>query len=345
MKKTNNIRHLEREDIQTYLKEQREPAFREKQISEWLWKKSATSFDEMTNLSVPLRKKLSRDFVTDAISVSTMQESRDGTMKYAFKLHDGHFVEGVLIPSGKRMTACVSSQIGCSLACSFCATAAIDLKRNLNFDEIYDQVAIINKNAQEHYSRPLTNIVFMGMGEPLLNYKQVTLGIAKITSENGLGISPSRITVSTAGIAKMIRRLGDEEVKFGLALSLHAANDVKRSKIMSINDSNNLEALAGAMQHYFEKTNNWITFEYVLLKDFNDQMKDADELARFCRKVPCKINLIEYNPIDNGIFQRSKVSQAEAFQQRLGEHKLICNIRRSRGQDIDAACGQLANKN
>ena len=243
------------------------------------------------------------------------------------------------------MTACVSVQVGCSLSCAFCATGTLKRVRNLNQDEIFDQVVMINNQAKEKYDIPLSNIVFMGMGEPLLNYQNVIDSIDKITSEKGLGMSPKRITVSTAGIAKMIKKLGDDNVRFNLALSLHAANDEKRNKIMPINESNNLEVLKEAIVYFYLKTNTRLTFEYIIFKDFNDDISDAMELADFCNTVPCKVNIIEYNSIDDGIYQQADPEKVDAFASYLEKRNIIVNIRRSRGKDIDAACGQLANKN
>ena len=230
-----NIRSLSLDELKAELTAFGEKAFRAKQIYEWLWKKSCTSIDEMTSLSVPLRAQLNEKFTIPAVRVHNMQISKDRTIKSAFQLHDGFIVEGVLIPTDSRMTACISSQVGCSLTCKFCATGRMKRERNIEFDEIYDQVVLIKNQAQEKYNTPLTNIVYMGMGEPLLNYKNTLASIERITSPEGLGMSPQRITVSTAGVAKMIHKLGDDEVKFHLALSLHAANDEKRNKIMPIN--------------------------------------------------------------------------------------------------------------
>jgi 23S rRNA (adenine2503-C2)-methyltransferase len=277
--------------------------------------------------------------------VDTTQHSNDGTIKSRFRLHDGHLVEGVLIPTDTRQTACVSSQVGCSLSCKFCATGYMDRKRNLDYDEIYDEVALLNQQAMEAYGKKLSNIVYMGMGEPLLNYKNVLQSIERITSPDGLGMSPRRITVSTAGVAKMIRQLGDDKVKFNLALSLHAANDEKRSQIMPINDTNNLKVLIEALNYFYKATQNQISFEYILFKDFNDSFKDADELIRIYRQVPADlVNIIEYNPISNARFMKPDEDVAEAFMDYLTKHKVNARLRRSRGKDIDAACGQLANK-
>jgi 23S rRNA (adenine2503-C2)-methyltransferase len=346
MTKKQNIRHLSKEEIIEFFKTHSEQAFRAKQVYEWLWKKHAVSFNEMTNLSFPIRQLLQDNFVINAITTSEEQVSSDRTIKNAFKLHDGNIVEGVLIPTPKRMTACISSQVGCSLTCAFCATGKLDRLRNIDADEIFDQVALIKKQAEEKYNTPLTNIVYMGMGEPLLNYRNVLDSIEKITSEEGLGMSPKRITVSTAGIAKMIKKLGDDEVKFNLALSLHAANDEKRSKIMPINEQNSLAILKEALIYFHERTGTRVTFEYIIFKDFNDSLEDARELAEFCKVVPCKINIIEYNPIDGANFQKADAKKTDEFARFLEDrYRLIVNVRRSRGKDIDAACGQLANKN
>ncbi|MES2592237.1 MAG: 23S rRNA (adenine(2503)-C(2))-methyltransferase RlmN [Bacteroidota bacterium] len=345
MKTKKDIRALSLEELKTVFIENGDQAFRAKQVYEWLWKKSALTFDEMTNLSKSTRELLDTNFVINAVKVDDMQISNDRTIKNAFKLFDGKIVEGVLIPSNTRMTACISSQVGCSLTCKFCATGRLERLRNLNADEIYDQVVLIKKQAEGKYNTPLTNIVYMGMGEPLLNYKNVMDSIVKITSPEGLNMSPQRITVSTAGVAKLIKKLGDDGVKFNLALSLHAANDAKRNHIMPINETNTLEALAEALKYFYEKTGTRVTYEYIAFKDFNDSLEDARELAEFCKHIPCKLNIIEYNPIDEGEFKQTTPERLDAFVNYLESRKLIVNVRRSRGKDIDAACGQLANKN
>jgi 23S rRNA (adenine2503-C2)-methyltransferase len=345
MKKSTNIRHLSLQELEQYFEELGEKKFRAKQVYEWLWQKQALSFADMTNLSKDLRQKLGETFTLPALTIDATQYSSDGTIKSRFKTHDGHLVEGVLIPTTSRFTACVSSQIGCSLSCKFCATGYIDRKRNLEFDEIYDQVVLINKQCETTYHKKLSNIVFMGMGEPLLNYKNVLKAIEKITSPDGLAMSPRRITVSTAGVAKGIRQLGDDKVKFKLALSLHAANDAKRHEIMPINDSNNIKTLIEALNYFYKQTGNEITFEYILFKNFNDTVKDADELIKIYRQVPADlINIIEYNPIDFAKFEKPEEEKVQAFMEYLGKHRVNARLRRSRGKDIDAACGQLANK-
>jgi 23S rRNA (adenine2503-C2)-methyltransferase len=340
-----DIRALSLEELKTVFVENGDQAFRAKQVYEWLWKKSVRTFDEMTNLSKSTRELLNSHFVINAVVVDDMQISSDRTIKNAFKLYDSNIVEGVLIPSTTRMTACISSQVGCSLTCKFCATGKLERLRNLNADEIYDQVVLIKNQAEEKYNVPLTNIVYMGMGEPLLNYKNVLDSIQKITSPEGLNMSPQRITVSTAGVSKMIKKLGDDGVKFNLALSLHAANDAKRNHIMPINESNTLEALAEALTYFYEKTGTRVTYEYIAFKDFNDSIEDAQDLAKFCKHIPCKVNIIEYNPIDDGEFQQTTSERLDAFAKYLENKNIIVNVRRSRGKDIDAACGQLANKN
>lgn len=340
-----DIRALTRDELIARLELLGEKPFRAKQIYEWLWQKSATDFDAMTNLSKELREKLKEHFVIHPVSVYKVQKSSDGTIKSAFQLYDKHIIEGVLIPTEDRATACVSSQVGCSLTCTFCATGYLKRERNLNADEIYDQVVLINRQAQESIGKNLSNIVFMGMGEPLLNYSNVLSAIDKITSEEGLNMSAKRITVSTAGIAKMIRKLADDKVKFNLALSLHAADDVKRNTIMPINEHNTIEALMDALNYFQQQCKGEITFEYILLEGVNDSLEDAQKLVALCKQVEgVKVNVIEYNKIENADFHKSDIPRREAFIAYLEKNKVIANVRRSRGKDIDAACGQLANK-
>lgn len=345
MEAKTNIRTLTLDEIKTSLETIGEKSFRGKQIFEWLWQKNAASFEDMTNISKSLRDKLNESFYIDHITLKDQQISSDKTIKCAFSIDEGKVIEGVLIPTTSRTTACISSQVGCSLACKFCATGKLKLMRNLTAGEMVDQVVYLKNQAENRYNTPLTNIVYMGMGEPLLNYNNMLRSTELITSPEGLGMSPKRITVSTAGIAKMIKKLGDDEVKFNLALSLHAANDKKRSEIMEINDSNNLDALAEALKYFHSRTGTRVTFEYIIFKDFNDELEDAEELVKFSRCVPCKINIIEYNPIEDAEFQQADSQKVDAFAAYLERKGLVVNVRRSRGKDIDAACGQLANKN
>ena len=340
-----NIRHLSFPEIEALFESLGEKKFRAKQAWEWLWQKHAQSFDDMTNLSKPLRQQLADTFSFPALRIDATQHSTDGTVKSRFRTADGHLVEGVLIPTDERKTACVSSQIGCSLSCKFCATGYMERKRNLDYDEIYDEVVLINQQSETTFEKKLSNIVFMGMGEPLLNYKNVLKAIERITAADGLAMSPRRITVSTAGVAKMIRQLGDDQVKFKLALSLHAANDKKRNEIMPINETNNIKALIEALNYFYKFTGNEITFEYILFKGFNDSRQDADELVKVFRQVPADlVNIIEYNPIDQALFEKPEETAIQQFMTHLEKNRVNARLRRSRGKDIDAACGQLANK-
>lgn len=339
-----DIRKLSLDELKTFFISKGDKAFRATQVHEWLWMKSAKSFEQMTNLSLPTRELLKEHFVINHIKVDTMQRSADGTIKNAVTLHDGLIVESVLIPTEKRITACVSSQVGCSLACKFCATARLKRMRNLSPDEIYDQVAAIKEQAEQFFGRPLTNIVFMGMGEPLLNYANVTAAIEKITSQKGLNMATKRITVSTVGVAKMIVKMADDGVKFNLAVSLHSAINETRSSIMPINDTNSLEELADALRHWYDKTKRKVTYEYVVWKGINDKEKDAQALLKFCKVIPSKVNLIEYNPIDDGEFQQASEATINMYIDLLERNGITARVRKSRGKDIDAACGQLANK-
>lgn len=339
-----DIRKLSLDQLISEISELGEKPFRAKQVYEWLWKKSAIDFDEMTNLSLNLRELLKNHYSINHISLADQQISNDRTIKSGFRLYDENLVEGVLIPTESRMTACISSQVGCSLSCKFCATGFLERKRNLEPGEIYDQVVLINRQAEEHYDIPLSNVVLMGMGEPLLNYANVLEGINRITAEDGLNMSSKRITLSTAGIAKMIIKLADDNVKFNLALSLHAADDEKRNSIMAINETNSLQALKEALKYFYTKTKNQITLEYIAFKNFNLKIEDARNLVGFANSFPCKVNIIEYNPIDQGIFKKAEARDLDGFVSFLEKKGLIVNVRRSRGKDIDAACGQLANK-
>lgn len=323
---------------------QGDKSFRGSQVYEWLWQKSAHSFEDMTNISKQTREMLKENFVINHIRVDQMQRSSDGTIKNAVKLHDNLTVESVLIPTPKRTTACVSSQVGCSLDCKFCATATLKRMRNLNPDEIYDQVVAIDNESRLYFDKPLSNIVFMGMGEPLMNYNNVMKAIEKITSKEGLGMSPKRITVSTSGVPKMIKKLADDEAKVKLAVSLHSAIDEVRTTIMPFNATFPLEDLREALEYWYSKTKSRITYEYIVWEGINDKRKDAEALVKFCKYVSCKVNLIEYNPIDDGIFQQATSQATDMYQSMLEQNGITVTVRRSRGKDIDAACGQLANK-
>ena len=344
MAKKKDIRALTKEQLREFFIENNDKAFRGNQVFEWLWNKGTHSFDDMTNLSKETRVTLEEHFVINHIEVDDMQRSNDGTIKNAIKLHDNLVVESVLIPTNTRTTACVSSQVGCSLDCNFCATARLKKMRNLNPDEIYDQVVAIDKQSRLYHDHKLSNIVFMGMGEPLLNYKNVLSAIEKITSDEGLGMSPRRITLSTVGIPKMIKKLADDKVNFNLAVSLHSAIDEVRSKMMPINEKSNLADLLESLQYWYAKTKRMITFEYVVWKDINDSQKDVNALVDYCKKIPSKVNLIEYNAIDDGNFQQASSKAIQMYVRTLEDNRIVVNVRHSRGKDIDAACGQLANK-
>ncbi len=342
--KKKDIRALTKEQLRTFFVEQGDKAFRGNQVYEWLWQKGAHSFEAMTNISKETRGLLDANFVINHIRVDQMQRSNDGTIKNAVRLHDGLVVESVLIPTSTRTTACVSSQVGCSLDCKFCATARLKRMRNLNPDEIYDQVVAIDNESRLYFDRPLSNIVFMGMGEPLMNYKNVLKAIDMITSPEGLGMSSKRITVSTSGVPKMIRKMADEQVKFKLAVSLHSAIDTVRTSIMPFNATFTLADLRAALEYWYEKTKSRITYEYVVWKGINDTQKDVNALVDFCKFAPSKVNLIEYNPIDDGAFQQAGNKAIDMYVNTLERNHITVTVRRSRGKDIDAACGQLANK-
>jgi 23S rRNA (adenine2503-C2)-methyltransferase len=345
MEVKNDIRKFSVEALTAEFEKLGEPKFRAKQVHEWLWKKSARSFEEMTNLSKDLRTKLTDQFAFYSVTENIVQKSQDGTVKLGMKLHDNRLVEGVMIPDEERNTACVSSQVGCSLSCSFCATGFLKRERNLEAGEIYDQVVLLNKHAIEHSGRPLTNIVYMGMGEPLLNFSNVMQSIEYITSPEGLNMAQKRITVSTSGIVKGIRRLADDEVRFNLALSLHAPTDEKRDKIMDINHSNPLNDVMDALRYFYDKTGNKVTFEYILFDKFNDSLEDAENLYLLTQRVPTFVNIIEYNNVEGVELKKAKRDNRDAFVNYLRDKGVNAAIRRSRGKDIDAACGQLANKN
>ena len=317
-----DIRELDLNAIKTFCLDNEMKPYVSKQVYSWLWNNSCSSFDEMSNLSKKNREIFNESYSINKIAEDTNEVSEDGTIKIKFKLHDGNFVEGVLIPQDTRMTACISSQVGCSLSCKFCATGTMARIRNLTAGEIYDQVVAITNKSKEVYNLPLTNIVYMGMGEPLLNYKNVIRSIHFITSDEGLEMSYKRVTLSTSGISKMIRKLADDKVKVNLALSLHAASEEIRNNIMPIGDSNSLNDLRDSLKYYFSKTKRKITYEYVLLKDVNDSIKDADNLYKFTKHIPSKVNLIEYNPVGGLGFEKSTEKSTELFMNYLDSRRV-----------------------
>ena len=339
-----DIRTLSLDQLKEYFLTLGEKPFRAKQVYEWLWSKNLHSIDEMTNLSKELREKIAQEYVINPISVDQLKKSTDGTIKNGVKLHDGLMVESVLIPTETRTTACVSSQVGCSLNCEFCATARLKRMRNLEVAEIVDQVALIDRQSKLYFERPLSNIVFMGMGEPMMNYKNVVESIKKITAPEGMGMSPRRITVSTSGIPKMIKMLADEELRVKLALSLHSAIEKTRNDIMPFSEKFPLTEIMEALRYWYEKTGNIITFEYCVWKGINDDDAHIKALIKYCRQVPSKVNLIQYNPIGEGKFDHRSIAAEEKYVSELEKAGITVLVRRSRGGDIDAACGQLANK-
>jgi 23S rRNA (adenine2503-C2)-methyltransferase len=342
----NDIRNLSDSELLNLVQAMGEPKFRAKQIHQWLWEKGVNDFKDMTNLSNTLREKLETSFSFQSITEDVRQFSSDGTIKTRWNLFDGNKIESVLIPVVRddRYTVCVSSQVGCSLNCAFCATGKLGYTRNLQAFEIYEQFFKVNQQCESEYQHPLTNIVFMGMGEPLLNYKHVLKSIEKICSKDGFGWSPRRVTLSTVGLAKMIHKLADDGVKFNLALSLHAADDEKRNKIMPINESNNLTVVMDSLEYFHLKTPGKISFEYIAFDRFNDSLEDAEKLFQLCKRFPVTINIIEYNPVEGVMLIKSGEDRIDRFAKYLSDKGVMATVRRSRGKDIDAACGQLANK-
>ena len=339
-----DIRSLDLVDIKKFCQENNMKPYVSNQVYSWLWNNFSSSFSQMSNLSKSNREIFNENFSINKITEDFEERSDDGTIKMRFKLYDGNFVEGVLIPQNTRMTACISSQVGCSLSCKFCATGTMGRTRNLSAGEIYDQVVAIANKCKEVYNLPLTNIVYMGMGEPILNYRNVIKSIHFITSSEGLEMSYKRVTLSTSGIAKMIKRLADDNVKVNLALSLHAASEEQRNSIMPIGGSNSLDDIRDALKYYFSKTKRKVTYEYVLLNEVNDSIKDAENLYKFTKHIPSKVNLIEYNTVEGLDFDRSSDKNTDLFMNYLDAKRVNVGLRRSRGKDINAACGQLANK-
>ena len=344
-----DLRDLSLPELEAALADWGEPRFRAKQVYEWLWAKSVTDLDAMTNLSKELRQRLRDEFTLNTLTEDTVQHSADGTIKTRWRTHDGHRIESVLIPvpDDERFTVCVSTQVGCSLTCAFCATGRMGRKRNLAAYEIVDQVTGVNRQCLEAFGRSITNVVYMGMGEPLLTFSSTMESIARLTTAPplGLGMAARRLTINTAGIAKMIRKLADDGFRSNLALSLHAADDAKRNEIMPINESNTLTILMEALEYFYQKTKARISYEYIAFERFNDSIEDAVKLVQLCRRrFPVRVNIIEYNPIDGAPFTKSGEERLNAFAAYLAKHGVTVTVRRSRGKDIDAACGQLANK-
>ena len=346
-----DLKTMGRADLESFVETLDEPSYRGRQLYNWIYAHGATDFAEMTSLSKSLRSRLSDVARVSSITVKRMQQSDDGTSKALFTLPSGREAETVLIASfdalgnAQRLTVCVSSQVGCAMGCSFCATGLMGFQENLTPGAIYDQVWVMNQEAQERYGRSVSNVVFMGMGEPLLNYDAVLQSVALLTDEDTLNMSPRRITISTVGLARRIRDLADDDPRTNLAVSLHAPTDEQRSAIMPVNQSEktSLDALEAAIRYYADTTGRPITYEYCLFEGVNDAVTDAKNLAEITRWAPSKVNILMYNPVPSLPFERTTNEQLNRFVQALVEEGVTVTVRQSRGQDIDAACGQLAN--
>jgi 23S rRNA (adenine2503-C2)-methyltransferase len=341
-----DIRIFSLPELENIVQAYGEPKFKAKQIYQWIWQKRALDFDEMTNLSKNLREKLKESYSFNKLQNVHQQISLDGTIKTGWKLEDDSIIESVLIPVPRdnRYTLCVSSQVGCSLDCKFCATGKLKKVRNLKDYEIVEQFYKVNEQSIENYGHKLTNIVYMGMGEPLLNYNNVIKSIDKITNPNAAGYSMRRITISTAGIVKGINRLADDNIKVNIALSLHAADDKKRNILMPINETNKLKDVIKSLINLYDKTKVKISYEYIMFKDFNDSLDDAEKLYKLTKYFPVKVNIIEYNYVEGVDLKKSGDDKVNRFAKYLVDKGVMATVRRSRGKDIDAACGQLANK-
>ena len=339
-----DIRSISFDKLNNFIQKNNFPSYRSNQIFNWINKSTLRSFDDMTNIPKSLVKLLKENFVINITKILSKQVSNDSTIKFAIKLHDNLVVESVLIPSGNRVTACVSSQVGCSLDCGFCATSKLLRMRNLHSYEIFDQIMILNTQSLKNYSLPISNIVFMGMGEPLLNYKNVIESIKLITSQDGIKISNKKITLSTSGISKMIKKMSDDNIKFNLAVSLHSAVEETRNMIMPFSKSFPLDKLINSLDYWYKKTKRKVTFEYLIWKGINDDLEHIEALVKICKRIPSKVNLIEYNSIDSPTFKKADDFWVDNYLKILKKNKIPVSIRRSRGKDINAACGQLANK-
>ena len=339
-----DIRSISFDKLNNFIQRNNFPSYRSNQIFNWINKSTLRSFDDMTNIPKSLVKLLKENFVINITNILSKQVSNDSTIKFAIKLHDNLVVESVLIPSGNRVTACVSSQVGCSLDCGFCATSKLLRMRNLHSYEIFDQIMILNSQSLKNYSLPISNIVFMGMGEPLLNYKNVIESIKLITSEDGIKISNKKITLSTSGISKMIIKMSDDNIKFNLAVSLHSAVEETRNMIMPFSKSFPLDKLMNSLDYWYKKTKRKVTFEYLIWKGINDDLDHIEALVKICKRIPSKVNLIEYNSIDSPSFKKADDFWVDNYLKILKKNKIPVSVRRSRGKDINAACGQLANK-
>ena len=339
-----DIRKLTLEELRAFFAARGLGAYRGGQVHKWLWQKGADAFAQMTDLPKGVREALEGEFYVGKIASVTTQVSADGTVKNAVGLSGGAVVESVLIPAEDRMTVCVSCQSGCRMGCAFCATARMEAVRDLSAGEIYDQVVLADAQSRERFGRPVSNIVFMGMGEPTANYAEVARAIGMIVSPDGLGMAPRRITVSTAGNARMIRRMADDGAKYHLAVSLHWADQARRETLMPVARVFPLDELAAAAAYWYERTRDRVTYEYIVWDGLNDTRADAEALARFCRRAPSKVNLIEYNAIGDPRFRPAGEGAMQMYRQMLEQAGITVVVRHSKGRDIDAACGQLAGR-
>ncbi len=336
-----NIKTLSLETLGDRLEELGLKRYRSRQIFDWVYGKLAATFEEMTNIAKQERALLASAFSVPDIVLLARERSADGTCKFLFKLEDGHCIESVLIPDQRRVTLCISSQVGCKQGCRFCLTGKSGLQRNLRSFEIVDQVIAAARNVRDEEAGRITNIVLMGMGEPLDNFQEVVAALRLMTSEQGLGISPRRITLSTSGLAPRIGELGASGTKVNLAVSLNASEDGTRDRIMPVNKRWPIKDLLAACKRYPLEPRRRITFEYVLLKGVNDSEADALRVAHILRGIRCKINLIPFNPFPGSEFERPDEEAVRRFQAVLLTHRYTAPVRESRGQDISAACGQL----
>ena len=348
-----DLRALSPSELVTWVTSLGEPKWRASQLLRWMYAlKPVDSFESMTNLSASLRNLLSDQARLEHLQLVKLLTAKDQTVKALLQLPSGRLIESVLIPTfkdhhqGTRMTVCVSSQVGCAMGCAFCATGKMGFLENLTCGQIVEQVTMMREISNKRFGRDISNVVYMGMGEPLLNYRSVLASLQILTHPDGVGLTPRKITVSTVGLARRIRDLADDTPKIGLAVSLHSPFESKRSSIMPINRSavTDLVALESAMRYHTKTTGRRLTFEYCLFRGFNDSSEDARALARLCHKVHAKVNLIMYNSVPEIDFQRTSEERLNGFMGLLSERGVTVTVRRSRGADIAAACGQLANQ-
>jgi len=338
MSGSKNLLSLDKKELGEYIKQLGEKGFRTNQILNWLWDKSENNIDNFSNVPKRLRNLLKEEFYIERIKLETALHSADGSIKFLFSLFDGEKVESVYIPDGERKTVCVSSQVGCALGCLFCATGKLGFKRNLRFYEIVELVRFI----RDYVGERITNVVFMGMGEPFLNYDEVIKAARLLNDNHTFKIGARKITISTSGIILGIYRLAQEKEQFKLAISLNSAIQSKREYLMPIAKKYTLIDLKKAIKYYFNKKRRWITFEYIQIPGLNDGDEDIKALEAFIEDIPCKINLIPYNPVPQAPFRAPTKDEIKKFHSKLLELKYTVTLRKSRGQDIKGACGQLA---